>query len=318
MDWSGPNAALIATRAVHFAATLMTAGVVVFRMAVARAVSRPEEGVAKLFRKWSRRVLWAGLLVAAATGVLWLLLQASSMSGLPFGEAMTAEVLSTVLKETQFGQVTEIRCGLAIVLAACLASDRLAGAEWLALASALALAGSIAWTGHAGSTLGAAGDFHLAADVLHLCAAAAWVGGLLALILFFAAARRMAPDAWVPLARDATERFSRLGVASVAALLLTGAVNATILVGSIRALLVTEYGRVLMLKLAIFAGMLGFAAVNRFRFTPRLALSSDDAARTGALHQLTRNSALEIALGLIILAIVGVLGTMHPAIHLVN
>ncbi len=314
MDWSGPAAALIATRALHFAATAIAAGVLLFRATVARPATRGEAGVGKQFRRWTGLVLWACLLVEAATGVLWLLLEASSMSGLPFGEAMTADVLGTVLNETEFGQVAEIRGGLAVVLAVCLARDRFAGAEWLALASALALTASIAWTGHAASTLGAAGDLHLAADSLHLCAASAWIGGIVALILFFAAARRMAPANWAPLARDATERFSLLGIVSVATLSVTGAVNACILVGSIRALLLTEYGRVLMLKFAIFAMMLGLAAVNRFRLTPRLAAP----APSDALHQLTRNSGIEIALGLIILAIVGVLGTMHPAIHLVK
>ena len=53
--------------------------------------------------------------------MIWLLLQAVSMSGLPFGEAMTAQVLSTVLNQTQFGLVSEIRSVLAIILAVCLA-----------------------------------------------------------------------------------------------------------------------------------------------------------------------------------------------------
>ena len=43
------------------------------------------------------------------------------MSGLPLGEAMTTRVLSTVLNETQFGLVSEIRIVLAIAVAACLA-----------------------------------------------------------------------------------------------------------------------------------------------------------------------------------------------------
>ena len=66
-----------------------------------------------------------------------------------------------------------------------------------------------------------------------------------------------------------------------------------------------------MLKLAVFAAMLGFAAVNRFWLTPRLAGSPDVAA----LRQLIRNSVIEIVLGFVIFAIVGVLGTLHPASH---
>jgi putative copper resistance protein D len=70
-----------------------------------------------------------------------------------------------------------------------------------------------------------------------------------------------------------------------------------------------------MLKIVLFATMLAFAAVNRFRLTPRLALPSGSAAQLEALRQLTRNSLIEIALALMIFAIVGMLGTLHPAIH---
>jgi putative copper resistance protein D len=47
--------------------------------------------------------------------------------------------------------------------------------------------------------------------------------------------------------------------------------------------------------------------------TPRLALSS--ASKIEVLRQLVRNSTIEIALALMIFAIVGVLGTLHPANH---
>ena len=108
-----------------------------------------------------------------------------------------------------------------------------------------------------------------------------------------------------------------LGIASVATLILSGCVNAWILLGSFRGLVVTGYGQLLMLKLAAFAVMLPFAAFNRFVLTPRLALSSDQ-ARQDALRALSRNTWIEIVLGLSIFAIVGVLGTLHPAAHLVQ
>jgi putative copper resistance protein D len=68
-------------------------------------------------------------------------------------------------------------------------------------------------------------------------------------------------------------------------------------------------------KIVAFAIMLVFAAVNRFWLTPQLAVSSGNAAQLEALRQLARNSAIEIALGFTIFAIVGMLGTLHPAIH---
>jgi putative copper resistance protein D len=138
------------------------------------------------------------------------------------------------------------------------------------------------------------------------------------LIFLLAAVRRYHAIAWAALAREAATRFSALGVASVTTLLATGIVNAWILVGSFRALAVTEYGRLLMLKLVVFAVMLVLAAVNRFWLTPRLVVASGDERRLEALRQLTRNSVIEVALGFSIFAIVGLLGTLHPAIHMVE
>lgn len=316
MDSSGIDAFFVTTRAIHFAATTITAGTLIFRIAIARPVLRSEEAAAKAFRMRTGRVLWTGLAAAVISGAICLVLEAVSMSGLPLNEAMSAAILSTVLQDTQFGQINELRAGFAIVLAACLIYDRLAAADWLAVAAALSLAATLAWTGHAGSTLGAEGNLHLASDALHLVAAAAWIGGLASLILLFAAVRRT--DAWAPLALDAARRFSFLGIVSVVALVATGAINAWILVGSLHALVVTDYGRVLMLKLAIFVMMLTLAAVNRFRLTPRLAIGRSEAAQSESLDQLTRNSATETVLGLAIFTIVGLLGTMHPAIHLVS
>jgi putative copper resistance protein D len=70
-----------------------------------------------------------------------------------------------------------------------------------------------------------------------------------------------------------------------------------------------------ILKVALFAIMLLIAAANRLWLTPRLALASGNEPQLMVLRRLTRNSMIEIALALMIFAIVGLLGTLHPAIH---
>jgi putative copper resistance protein D len=310
MDWSAFNAPLVATRAVHFAATAMTAGNILFQAAIAGPVSRGQADVAAVVRARALRISWFGVAIAVISGTIWLMLQTVSMSGMPLDQALTPDVLSTIVNDTQFGQVTVIRAGIVICLVVCLVCDRAAIAQWLGLATSFALAAALAWTGHAGSTFGAMGYLHLAADSLHVLAAAAWIGGLLPLILFLRIARRSNSPL---LASDAVGRFSTLGIVAVATLMLTGVINTAILVGSVRALFVTEYGQLLLIKLALFTVMLTFAAINRLSLTPRLD-KSDDAAR-GAL---IRSSTMELALGLVIFAMVGVLGTLHPAIHLVK
>jgi copper resistance protein D len=312
------NDPLIIIRGIHFAAAAITTGTLIFRALVAEPALASAEALASAVRRQMLRVAWIALAVAVASGVVWILLEAAAMSGLPFSKAMTADVLSTVVNETQFGRVFEIRFVLAVLLAACLAYERLPPARWLALASALGLVAAIAWTGHAGSTLGEEGLVHLTADALHLIAAAAWIGGLVPFALLLAAAQCCPGEAWIRLARHATRRFSMLGIASVATVLGSGIVNTWILVGSVNGLIDTQYGRLLMLKIALFIVMVAFAAMNRLWLAPRLGMSSGSAAQPEALRRLTRNSVIEIALALMIFAIVGMLGTLHPAIHVLG
>jgi copper resistance protein D len=317
MDWfgTGIDSPLVVSRAVHFAAAATTAGALIFRGLVAEPALRSAEA-AVFVRTQNLRVASLGLAVAAASGACWFLLQAAAMAGLSLKEAIAGDVLLTVMNETQFGFVSEIRLALAITLAGCLAFDRHAPSRWLALASALGLISAIAWTGHAGSGVGEAGLMHLAADVLHLIAAGAWPGGLVSLALLLATARHYDGLAWASAAKEITQRFSTLGIVSVGVIFATGVVNTWILVGSMQALIGTDYGRLLVLKITLFAAMLAIAAANRFVVTPRLDLRPEDAPRLVALRQLTRNSMMEIALSVAIFGIVGLLGTLHPAIHL--
>jgi putative copper resistance protein D len=313
MTWFGAeiDGPMIIVRTIHFAATAATAGALIFRAVVAEPALRWQRGASAIVQSQVRKVAWIGLAVAVVSGLTWVLLLTMSLSAEGPGEAVMSGALRDVLNLTQFGLISQIRLALAVMLAICLAFDRLAPARFLALASVLGFVGSIAWTGHAGSTAGRLGNLHLAADTLHLIAAAAWIGALPSLVFLLAAVRGNKALAGTSLAQSAAQNFSTLGVVSVAALVISGIVNAWILVGSFRGLIFSGYGVVLMLKLAVFAAMLGFAAVNRFWLTPRLAGSPDDAA----LRQLTRNSVIEIALGFLVFAIVGVLGTLHPASH---
>lgn len=320
MSWFGAevNGPLVLMRAVHFAASATTAGAVMFSILVAEPALRPSREGCAIVQSRITALTWTGLAIAAATGLVWFVLQTMSMTGLGSADAMRSGAMLTVANETQFGLVSEVRAALALLLAACLVLSRFVWSRWLALVVSLGLVGTIAWTGHAGSTLGELGNLHLAADVLHLVGASAWIGGLFGLSILFAVGRRRLAFEWRPLQLEAVLRFSTLGMISVAALILSGIVNAWILVGSFRALLVTDYGRLLLLKIVAFAVMVGFATVNRFWLTPRLAMLTKAEAHADALSALTHNTLIEIALGLAIFAVIGLLGTLHPAIHLVN
>jgi copper resistance protein D len=262
------NVPLIVARAVYFAALLQLFGCANF-------------GV--WFRvQPSQRWIRALTIVVLLAMIAWLLLATVMMSG----EPLNAAAIATVLRDTHFGglwiaEVVFLICGVAM------ATWR----PWAAAVSAAIVLILTAAAGHAGAT---SDWFEIVADAIHLLAVGAWIGGL---VPFALAMRR--PDAGA-----IAWRFSTLGTVCVALILLTGSINAWFLVGTPHALIATDYGRVLLLKLSLFVAMLAIAAVNRFRLTPRAAVAT-----------LRRNALIETALGLGIVAIVAALGTMAPGYY---
>jgi copper resistance protein D len=182
-----------------------------------------------------------------------------------------------------------------------------------AIALAAGLVGSLAFAGHAVGGAGSEGIIHPVADFFHLLAAAAWVGTLVPLALLLAGAGHEATS--IAIAQTATVKFSTLGIAGVATLLVTGSINTWYLAGSIAALTETDYGRLLSIKVALFLAMVAIAAVNRLRLTPRLVLEAIPTTGRHALWQLRRNAVIEVVIGAIIIAIVAVLGMTPPGLH---
>jgi len=139
------------------------------------------------------------------------------------------------------------------------------------------------------------------------------VGALVPLALLLAMTGHSTAELVV--ARTATLRFSTFGITNVALLLFTGIINSWYLVGSVTSLVETGYGRLLLMKIACFLGMVGIAAVNRMRLTPRLVKNASMAAAQDARRRLQHNAAIEASMGAVIIVIVAVLGTLPPASH---
>jgi uncharacterized membrane protein len=144
--------------------------------------------------------------------------------------------------------------------------------------------------------------------VAHLLAAAAWLGGLPALVLVLAQACRGDDTDAGTRAAAVTARFSVLGVICVGTLLVSGLTNSLLQFDAPGQLITTDYGRLLLAKVALFAAMVAVAAINKFRVSPRLPSPA-------ALRALLRNSLVETALGLCILFLVAALGIISPDAH---
>jgi putative copper resistance protein D len=313
---------LVYVRAVHFAATLQVAGVAFFLVFIAEPAFRNAASDTRVAAKVRSRLTWLawiGLVLAVISGAAWLVLTAAAMSQQPLAGVFSGGVLWTVLSDTTFGNDWLLRAVLACLLAGlfapALSQQRIAspGFKSALVISAAALVGSLAWAGHAAGGIGVEATVHPIADVLHLVAAAAWVGALIPLALLLSTVTQEAAS--LAIARTATLHFSTLGIASVATLLATGLINTWYLAGSVPALVGTDYGRLLLAKIAVFLCMVAIAAFNLLRLTPRIVKIANVTAAQHALGQLRRNAAIETVAGAIVLTIVGVLGTLPPAIH---
>lgn len=305
--------ALVEARTLHFASTAIVTGGVLFQTLVGRPSLGPESAFpspdAQAYRRQVDGMVWIGLAATIASGALWLVLLANDIGGQSWRDLFSNDTALVVLTATQFGQVWIARSLIALfLLFALLLRARHRRGEALPCFLAVLLMGSLAWSGHAGGTPGSAGVIHRGNDFLHLVAAAAWLGGLLPLVLILRLARGSADPGLAKIAQTATLRFSTLGLVAVATILVTGIVNTWALVGNGRAFIETQYGRLLLVKVALFAVMVGIAAVNRLKLAPMLPDAS-------ALRSLERNALIEFALGLIIVVIVGALGTIAPAMH---
>ena len=261
--------------------------------------------------KWATASLTLFLLVSVAS----LIVQCSKLQrGFP-----SSDLLWRYLTLTQSGQVWIAReiYGALLLLLMALVTRKNAGGNVLraAVLFALPLIVSRSLTSHA---IAVREDTALvvSADALHLLATALWGGGLVALwhsLRFSRTQREESPS----LATAMVNRFSRLALASVPVLFLTGLHQSWIHVGSFPTLYNTDYGKVLLLKLTFFALMLSIGAVNYFSTKPLLG-SADRITAQASKQKALRRIGLESVLGLAIFSATGLLTVLPPGVHAVH
>lgn len=240
-----------------------------------------------------------------------MVVMAKEMAGVDTYAELTAHVFDMILTATPVGLSWTVRMVALLAAIALLRKRSVQRFEALSILSAVALA-TLAWTGHGAMSEGALGVVHLASDIAHLLAAGAWVGALFAFVILSKQARRPSPEAAQLLGR-AADGFARIGTVIVVTLTLTGLLNYGLIVGpTVDGLLTTAYGRLLVAKLALFAGMLALAAANRYRLSPRLALALQNGDHAAAVTTLLRSLTTETSLALAVLALVSWLGVLSP------
>ena len=305
----------LALRWVHLAASVALVGGATMLL-LAGPSDRPTACVWQ--RGVSRAARWL-LVIALLSGVDVLADQTALLEGRA-GAALEPRALARVATQTQSGLVWLVRLGILLVAGFfAMGPVRVVSTtDWLmlhgeVLGLGLVALGLMSAGGHAAaaepSPLQAIGF-----DFVHLAAAGLWAGALPALaILLRRAAREDGADAR-PYAVLAVQRFSRWALIGVLALTASGVVNTLTHVRDVAGLIGTPYGRLLALKLVIFAIALIVAGLNRRRFLPALG---GDAAAVGrpAMTRLSRAVTAEALLTLAVLGIVAALSVTPPARH---
>ena len=278
----------ILAKALDYGAALMAIGGVLFGLLFA---SRADAAVLSL----ARRLAIAAALIGLAVLALRFGIRAARISGMGF-EGATDPMMLGFVWESPLGTAAVWR-GLGWVAILAILIPRVG--QWIALAGSLAVAVSFAQVGH---TLGEPRGALAILLVLHLLAAAFWVGALAPL-------RRAALS---PEGADLLHRFGTIAAFGVAILILAGTALAYLLSESLAALLGTAYALGLLLKVAIVAALLGLAALNKVRLVP--ALRAD---KPGAIQVLRRSISWEmLAVVLILLATATITSVTTPPVNL--
>lgn len=212
-------------------------------------------------RRARRGLLWSSGLVAAAS-VLSIAAQGAYAAGEGAGSMLRPVIWADVMG-TRFGQAALVRVVAAIILSlgiSALFRGRARLTVWVTALAAATVIFSLAASNH-----GLTGRWVVVAfvtDVVHLTAMAVWLGGLVGLA------------AWVLHDVDksdadgdqrvrAVRRYSTVALLAVAAIVISGVLQAVRQVGSFSGLTSTTYGVTLLVKVALVAVIISVAWVSR-------------------------------------------------------
>lgn len=270
---------LILLRALALAFQSGLVGGVIFALAVAGKERRTR------MLRLASLAAWAAALCAAA-GLALALRQLVITLDLSLEEALGADFVSL--------HAAFMATAILAALVCALRRPR----PWLALAAALAVVALSVLGGHAASRLDG-WVVAVSADFLHQAAAGAWLGGIPFLLL---AVR--SPDGGERILLCG--RFSRLAMASVAALTLSALILARLHVGGWVAMVGSDFGKLAMLKAAMLAGLL-LLGLGNLRAGRHLDLPEP-------LARLRSFAAAEVAIGMAVLVVAAALSMLPPPV----
>jgi putative copper export protein len=241
----------------------------------------------------------AALALAACILRVW----THTVSAFGLNDAASWDNIKLIARESRWGQSWKLQTGTALILLIASAITARRRAAWpLATLAVLLFAATIPLLGHA------AGDaFRVALHTVHILAAGFWLGTLCVVLVVRIPAASL--DSTEPrltsrgIRMIILRRFSTLALPSAATAVAAGIVAAYLYVGTFSNLWTTGYGRVLLMKVAVVAGVSVCGYVNWQRLR-RLHVEDEP---SGAII------VLEAALAVAVLLVTSVLTEIaHP------
>lgn len=206
-----------------------------------------------------RRTVWTGWTIAFVTTVVGIGLQGAYTTNGTLADAVKPSVIGDVL-DTRFGHAWFARAVMLLLAYPLLVAFERRGTRngplpYVGLVLGAAILMTPALSGHASTGRWVALAVPL--DALHVMAMSVWLGGLVLLAI------EVLRGDDLDIIEPAMDRFSRLAMIAVGALIATGTFQAIRQVEHWDNLLHTNYGRLLLVKLGAFAAVLVVASASR-------------------------------------------------------
>lgn len=303
-DWG-----LIAIRFALYADLMLLVGLAAFPLYSLTRAEREDGAILPPCGK----LLWLAL-AALPLSVAGFAISSAAMMGVAVS-ALDFPILGSMAGDTEQGAAFLVRVVTLVATLAALVLLRLSQTLRYALAmvgGSIALA-TLLWSGHAAATEGALGVAHRIGDIVHMIAAALWIGGISAFGFLLIPREQTRDGAYIAAVARALANFSRIGTAAVAIIIFTGLLNGFAIFGNgVWTALQSTYGLLMAAKIILFGAMLVLAANNRWKLTPLLEQSLISDVWPVAWSRLRISIVLEIAIGATLLALVAWLGTLAP------
>ena len=297
----------VIVRWLGFTALLVAIGTVAFTFVVLGLLRRtePDTDTVPLMRTRAAAVgLWASVALLAVA-LMRLMAQSFAMHG-P-GQAFSAGFLGSMLTNTVWGWgwILQLVASVLAVVAFFMARREKSIGWVLAAVACVALAVTPALSGHAASAPRLTG-LAITADTLHVIGAAGWLGSLLLLLAVGipVAMQRADGQRGATVAR-LVNAFSPTALGFAGLAVLTGVFSGWLHIGLSSALWESDYGRTLLIKLAILSVVIATGAYNWLKVKP--ALGDDLGAQ-----RIRRSATVEVAVGVLVLIVTAVLVATPP------